>query len=325
MFPDPPVIFLLNPANMKSKVYTVTIGIPAYNEEFSIENAIISMLNQTGDNFKLESIQIFLDGCTDNTEKIAIKLSKRNKIINVVSSAERKGKTFRLNQIYKSNRSDILITFDADIVLGNKKTVSEMVRVFQRDNKALLVAAHQIPIKPNTFVGKAIYAGYKVWDDTRLSVEKYDHIQNHYGAASALKKSFAKKLKFPEEITDDRGYLYIVAKKENGFRYTKSAYIYYQPVNTLRDFFKLRDRCFVKNKLALNKHFGSEVSSLYRIPSKYKYYSIVKNMISNPVFTVLGLLLDLLIRLVPTNDKLYNEGLWEISISTKKINLNSNI
>src|SRR5205823_2113154 len=116
---------------------------------------------------------------------------------------------------------------------------------------AVMAAVHQIPIKPNTFIGNIIFAGYQFWDTTRLSVKNCDHIQNHYGAATALRQSFIKDVQFPSGITDDRGYLYIRAKQAGNFHYIRNAYIYYYPVETFIDFLKLGDRSFKKNQDAL--------------------------------------------------------------------------
>jgi cellulose synthase/poly-beta-1,6-N-acetylglucosamine synthase-like glycosyltransferase len=303
---------------MTRDVYSVNVSLPAHNEQDGITAAITSILKQHGSNFKMSSINVYLDGCTDSTEKIVRNLSRHNHLIKLFVFPDRQGKISRLNQIYRSNNCDVLITFDADIVLGSSTAISQMVKIFQSDPQANLVAAHQIPIRPDSFIGKAIYGGYRIWDDTRLSLPGYDHIQNHYGAASAFRKSFISQVQFPEDITDDRGYLYLMSKKTNGFRYTKSAYIYYRPVSTLHDFFKLADRSFSKNEDVLAAHFGPVVYNYYHIPLKYKLKAILVNLIKDPLFTSGGLLLNILTRVFHRPDKLYDRGMWEMSASTKQ-------
>lgn len=297
---------------------TVTVGIPAYNEESNIVNMLSSIISQKGKSFRLEKIIVMVDGCTDNTEKKAKIFAKKNKKVYVISDNRRKGKIKRLNQLYKINKSDIFIQFDADIVLASQHVIQKMIKPFIEDKNTTMVSAHEVPLKPDTFIGKIIYAGYEFWDRTRLSVKNYDHIQNHYGAATAMKKSFARKARYPKDITDDRGYLYLTAKKYGNFKYVIDAVIFYWPVSTLRDFLKLHDRSFSKNQTALAKYFSTQVYELYHIPLTNKLKAIAATFIKDPLYTVLALTLNIYTRLVPRHDKLYSQGMWETSNSTKK-------
>ena len=49
------------------KKLTVTIGIPAYNEEANVRNLLVSLLAQKETNFKLQEIIVVSDGSTDKT------------------------------------------------------------------------------------------------------------------------------------------------------------------------------------------------------------------------------------------------------------------
>lgn len=304
--------------NKKTKKNTVTIAIPAHNEEKNIAYALKSILEQTGELFSLEKIQVLCDGCTDKTAELALKMAESHKNIEVVSDSQRKGKVARLNEAFHTNLSDYLIIFDADIVLASTNVVEEMIKQFKMDPKALLVVAHEIPIKPDNFIGKVIYAGYEIWDMTRLSVKNYDHIQNHYGAASAYPREFAASITIPKTITDERGYLYILAKQREGFRYLMNVHILYRPVGTLNDFWKQSIRSLSKNQVVLAKHFGDRVYDMYNLPLKYKLKAIVKMLLKSPIYTTLSLLLNILIRLFPGKEGLYKEGMWDMTTSTKK-------
>jgi hypothetical protein len=182
-----------------------------------------------------------------------------------------------------------------------------------------VIAIHQIPIRPSTFIGKCIYGGYSFWDEARLSVRNFDNIQNLYGAATAYRYRFTSKFRFPKDITDDRGYLYIKAKEAGGFVYTKLTNIFYLPVSTFHDFRKLSDRSFDKNRDQLKKYFDGDVDTLYKIPTSNKIKAIVKVFFNNPFYCLMGLVLNIYTRLFPLHDSLYNSKMWEISESTKKL------
>jgi glycosyltransferase involved in cell wall biosynthesis len=302
---------------MKQKL-GVTIGICAHNEQATIGAMLACLLKQKGELFTIEKIIVMDDCSSDKTVAKVRAAMKRNRKIQIVTDSQRIGKVKRLNQLYKLNTSDILITFDADILLASADVVENMVREFVKNKKTVMVAAHQVPIATETFIGRVIYAGYKFWDTTRLSMNGGDHIQNHYGAATAYRRSFISHIQFPEDITDDRGYLYIMAKNEGNFVYTYNAVIYYRAVGTLHDFIKLADRSFEKNERALAKHFGRNVFDLYEIPRSVIVQSIVRTFLQDPIHTVLAVLLNAYSRLASHEDKLYEQGMWETSLSTKK-------
>ena len=68
---------------------TVSILIPAYNEEKGIENSIKSCLNQT---VKPDNVIVINDGSTDNTLKILQKYKNKIKIINLKENTGNKSK-----------------------------------------------------------------------------------------------------------------------------------------------------------------------------------------------------------------------------------------
>ena len=64
---------------------TLSIFIPAYNEEANIEHLLRSILSQKQDNFKLSDINVVSDGSSDKTEEIVLRVRKQNKKIRVRS------------------------------------------------------------------------------------------------------------------------------------------------------------------------------------------------------------------------------------------------
>lgn len=303
---------------IKNNRLHITVAIPAYNEEKNIGNLIDQIVVQSGDSFVLDGIVVVSDGSNDDTVKIVKEKINKYKLLKVIDSPVRLGKIHRLNQIYKLNKSPALLILDADILLENEKTLEKISKFCLNNSDAEVIAIHQIPIRPKNFVGRCIYAGYQFWDIARLSVKNQDHIQNLYGAATLYRKNFSDKFSFPKDITDDRGYLYIKSKEKEKFRYYMGTCIYYLPVSTIHDFWKLSDRSFNKNEDILAKRFGPMVYNLYHIPFRLKIKGIFITFIHNPIYTIFGLLLNYLVRIFPTADKLYGEKMWEISTSTKK-------
>ena len=68
---------------------TVTIGIPAYNEEANIKNLLDSILSQIQNNFIIDEIIVVSDGSSDKTADIVRSLN--NSLINLIEDKERLG------------------------------------------------------------------------------------------------------------------------------------------------------------------------------------------------------------------------------------------
>jgi glycosyltransferase involved in cell wall biosynthesis len=91
----------------------IAIIIPAYNEENNISNILKDIFKQKEKNFVIHQIIVLNDGSTDKTvQKVN---SIKDKRIRLISGTDRKGKTFRMNEVFKILKEDILVQFDADI------------------------------------------------------------------------------------------------------------------------------------------------------------------------------------------------------------------
>lgn len=101
-----------------TKRKTVTIGIPAYDEEANIKNLLKSLLVQKGQNFILERIIVISDGSSDNTIAEAGKV--KNNLIELINHKKNLGKIRIQNEILKKSKSDILIILDADVIPSGK-------------------------------------------------------------------------------------------------------------------------------------------------------------------------------------------------------------
>ena len=299
------------------KTISVTIAIPAFNEQENITHILSCILESKLSKNIHSNIIVISDGSTDDTTKLVSNIALIHKNVQLISHKKRLGKVNRLNEIYVQNSSDYLIVLDADILPVGNHFIMDLINEMESNPSLTMCAAHQIPTKTKGLNAESIYAAYKVWDDARLAVPDQNHIQNFYGAATIYRKKFVSHLHIPKMITDERGYIYLMAIREGRFKYSQSAVVLYNPVKTLHDLWKLGDRSFGKNQEILSNIFGSEVYDAYRISIKYKLKSIFSNLVNNPIYTSIGLILNVLIRTFPVHDNLYNSGTWEPARSTK--------
>ena len=92
---------------------TLTIGIPAYNEEGNIEKIIKSLFLQKEYNFELQKILVVSDSSTDNTNTI-LKTIKHTKFEYMIMN-KRSGQPNVQNEIIKKSNSDLLLLFQGAV------------------------------------------------------------------------------------------------------------------------------------------------------------------------------------------------------------------
>jgi glycosyltransferase involved in cell wall biosynthesis len=306
--------------NDTQKKFSVTVGIPAYNEELNILYTLQSVVKQAGQLFTLEKIRVISDGSTDKTEEIVKAFSREHPMVELVADQERKGKITRLNQLCRMNESDFLIFLDADTVFESENAIEEAIRVFRGDEDVNVVAMHEIPVKAETFVERINNAGCHLWDETRLFINGGNHIHNLRGSGSVVRKKFADTLEFPVRLTTDASFLYLKAIENNpdGFRYAYKAHILYHSPNSLDECRIQGSRSIFDQKSHVSNYFGNWVFEKYRIPTKYKVRAVLKRMIQDPVFTTLAILLGVYVRLFPLKDEMVKKYTWKIVRSTKR-------
>jgi len=93
---------------------SVSVGIPIYNAEKFLENAIKSVLNQTFQDFELILID---DGSTDNSLEIARNFEKMDSRIRVIHDGQNKRLPDRLNQLILESKFDLIARMDADDIM----------------------------------------------------------------------------------------------------------------------------------------------------------------------------------------------------------------
>ena len=122
----------------------ISVGIPIYNEENNIEKCIISLNSEIKKlNLKI-NIYLCLNGCNDNSEKIAEKIKIMFPNLNIKIIKSNKGKLNAQEKIINEIDNDFPIVFmDSDIELKNdsiKIVLNEL-----KENKEL-IAVGAFPI-----------------------------------------------------------------------------------------------------------------------------------------------------------------------------------
>lgn len=294
----------------------ITIGIPAHNEEKNIKFLIGSILSQkfTSD-FTLDKIIIACDGCTDKTAEIVRNLQKKHKNVFLINDGKRLGKAVRLNNFYKDCKSDLFITFDADVVLFNDQVLIELVKQF-KDQNVGLVGGIDTPSRGETIVQKAQFAYDTFWNDLVLKINNGNNVHRHQGRISAGRVSVLKKIIIPQNIAADDHFLYFAVKK-NGYKFqcSKKALVVYKNPKTLSDYVLQMTR-FIVSKNNIDDYFG-DTSDEYFIPRKLKLSMYIKHILQNPFYMIVALFMNIYQRCFQFGYKKNVTAAWEVVKTSK--------
>lgn len=299
------------------KLPTVTIGIPAYNEEANIKHLLKALFRQKNSSYSLERIIVVSDGSSDRTEEFVRSMKSRR--ILLLTNKSRLGLNATQNKILRKSKSDILILFDADVLPKDKNCIASLISPLLSDSQVGLTSGKLYAIRTmRKPIGRIIANAHEM---NRHIFEQLPESNNVYlcaGRMRAFSRSIYRKLRWPEDVPED-AYSYFFAKS-NGFKfvYVSKAICYFHPPTTLEDHIKQNKR-FISGKEALRKYFDDyllrreyELSLITVLRTTLIY--IWKRPFSIPSYLLLMFYISFFI-----NRRTDDQSRYEISISSKKI------
>lgn len=131
----------------------ISIGIPFYNAEDFLEDAIKSILCQTYENWELILID---DGSIDGSLEIAEKFQLMDSRISVVSDGKNKKLPYRLNQIIELAKYDYIARMDADDIMHIDRLKLQIDFLINNPNFDLISTSMYSIDSKNNITGKRI-------------------------------------------------------------------------------------------------------------------------------------------------------------------------
>ncbi len=303
---------------MKQHLLTVSIVIPAHNEETTILQLLRALVNQKQLGYKLDVIEVICDGCTDKTEELARQFAKKHPEILIQNDGKRKGKALRLNNFYQSTNSDITVNLDADVKITDKFLISKLIKPF-KDSNVGLVGGRNIPTKGTTFVQTALAKYDLIWRSITEQIREGHNVHNNPGCISAIRTSVIKGTKLPKKLVADDHYMYFfVTQRKHLFRFAKNAIVYYQVPSTLHDFLLQTSRFFASAN-DIEGYFGQAVEVEYAVPRSLKIRMYLTNLVRDPFWMIASLSLQLIQRVsMPLLQSKNDKHVWQQIRSSKQ-------
>ena len=216
---------------------TVSITVPAYNEEASI-GATLENLLQVDYPRRLVQIAVVSDASTDRTDQIVESFADRG--VQLIRMPERKGKTAAENAVAVLLTGDIVINTDASVRI-DRAAVKALVRRF--DDPSVGVASGRdisvASIEQDVNASESTYVDYEMWV-RRLETRVYG-IVGASGCLYAIRRDLHDRF-IPETLSRD--FAAALVARERGYRTVSAddAICYVPRTRTLRTEYRRKVR-----------------------------------------------------------------------------------
>lgn len=292
---------------------TLTIGIPAFNEEENIARLLSALQGQMFDGIKLVEIIVASDGSTDSTVEVVKNLAYKN--IRLMPYSKRRGRAVVQNEILKNATSDYLVLIDADTAVIQKDFLMRLVRPLIEG--ADLSAARIEEAKPSTLIEKILYASMQWKKELFEVVNNGDNVYTCHGRARAFSKRFYKTIVFPHSVGED-AYSYFFCKKNKYiYRYVPSAHVYYRLPSLFTDHLSQSKRYFASRALFINAFGEKFLQDQYSLPVGLTVLLYFKTCMVN-MWVLLYFPLVALIRIISALPHA-NSNTWKIAQTSKSL------
>lgn len=326
-------------AKPPDKQKVVSIGIPSLNEEGNISRllqSIVMMHNSivqsgypdshfmtTDDNvdrtvdvvgstsFKIAEV-IISDDSSDNTCKIVEEIAAKNPWLNIklLHHDRRRGVSAAWNEIFKEASGEIIVLYDADIILDSAATAHLVNSI--RGNVGLC-ASNPIPLlQEQSIVSRAsLFIAQWLQSIRKQGLSQYTVM----GRALSISSKIAKGIAIPENVIALD--LYLQCKVlEQGFDvvYEENAIVYFKAPENILDFSSQILRAKNGHKQLEHLIRASRCSLDYKIGTTLS----LKSAIKNPKGAICLALCYLLLPYYRAKLSDINSVKWHIAKSTKK-------
>ncbi|HLC62762.1 MAG TPA: glycosyltransferase [Candidatus Nanoarchaeia archaeon] len=243
---------------------TVTIAIPAYNEEKTIRETIESALKLDYPKEKVEII-VINDGSSDGTKFVVERIIRERKdrriiLINQINQ----GKGAALNNALKKASGEIFIPFDADSTI-REDALQRIIPEFDLEDMGAVLPLMKVK-DPKNLLEKIQWCEYLINLFYKKLMSSLDCVSVAPGPFSAYRKSIIQKIGgFDEKnLTEDLEISLRLQKHHYKLKQLFSTEVYTNVPKTFKSFYRQRNRwykgtivnAFHYRQMALNREYG---------------------------------------------------------------------
>ena len=232
----------------------ISILIPCYNEELTIERCLLSCINQTR---AADQIIVVDDSSTDNTYNILKQFEKEfDGLIKIVKTPKNTGnKSYAQEYGMQFIDSDVFITTDGDTILH--RDFLKTVEADMEDQSVVAVAGYVKSLRYN-WITACRALDYAISQNIDKLAQSYlNYIFVIPGAAGAFRTDiFKNKITFDHDtICEDLDFTYRFNEMGYKIKYNRKVICYTQDPTTLKSYINQMRRWFGGGWQNLQKHF----------------------------------------------------------------------
>ena len=261
-----------NPENLELDSYpTVTIAVPCYNEEATIDKTVKSLLSL---DYPKDKIKIFLidDGSKDNTWNI---IKGFEDGVNIFAfTKENGGKHTALNFALEKTTSEFFGCLDSDSLV-HSQALKRILKYFERDPRTMAVAPSIIVYNPKNILQYAQNVEYDMSIYTKKMLGFMGGIHVTPGPFSIFRKRVFDELGPYHKAHNTEDQEIALRMQEHGYKidHCPDAYVYTNTPPSIAKLYRQRLRWiygFIKNlidyrRLLFKKEYGTV--ALFTLPS----------------------------------------------------------
>ncbi len=291
---------------------TITVGIPAYNEEANIKSLLEALLLQKLVSVELKEIIVVSDGSNDQTVTLARSILDPR--VTVFDNPDRKGASIRQNEIIKNTHGDILVMLNGDAMPAYDNFIEEIVAPLLKDPKIGLVSADTIAVSPQMFIENVLGQAHELKKHMYRQINSGNNSHMCTGLARAFSRQLYSQMHWESDLPEDAFSYFMCIKLGFKFYYARNSQILFRVPANLEDYIKQSQR-FTGGKEKMMKYFPNGFAKReYYIPLKVWIKSSLLFIPFHPI-SVLGFFLNVYIGLF--KPKMAYQSKWKISETTK--------
>lgn len=294
-------------------MFSVSIGIMAYNEDENIGKLLSCLISQKTYLSEIIEIIVVASGCIDRTETIVEEFAKRDKRIKIIHQKKREGKASAINLFLKEAKGEIVILESAD-TLPYPDAVENLVKKFI-DPKVGAAGVQVIPVNSSkTFMGFYVQLFWKLH-------HKIAKIYPKCGEMVAF-RNILPEISY-NTATDETWIIALLLQLGYEVSYAEDSKVINKGPETILDFLKQRRRHLV-GYIHLKKELNFKPKTMDNLLVIKLLPSCIKFNFKDIFWSFGVILLEFSARVLALYDwyiRKRNPYIWDIAETTKEITL----
>ena len=299
---------------IKTDPLSVSIGLPAYNEEKNIGKLLESLLHQETQLIRINKIMVISSGSTDRTDVIVEKIAQANPNVILIKEKERRGKASAIN-IFLKNANDPVVVLQSTDTVAVKDTIEKLCRPFIIDKNLGMTGGAPHPINdPNTFLGYIIQSWW--WFHRHIprfgEIIAFRNVLDGISETTAVDEAYiqAKLIQFDYKIMN-----------------VDEAVVLNKGPETITDLLKQRRRIFAGHA-KLQKEEEVKIDNMTKSSIRLLLFTYKLKNIKQLFWFMGGIFIEIYARILGIYDtrfKKLNPYIWDTAKTTKNIDMRNKL